>query len=136
LIAIVDTGPLFATLDADDEDHLRSRAVLERIDLDFIIPSLVIAEVAYFAGRKLGPSVEAQFLRQLGLFEVESPSIEDWPRIADLVEKYGDFPLGATDASVAILAERLKTDLIVTLDRRHFGALRMSDGRPFRLLPE
>lgn len=40
------------------------------------------------------------------------------------------------DASVAVLAERLRTDLIVTLDRRHFGAIRMSDGGSFRLLPD
>jgi hypothetical protein len=67
---------------------------------------------------------------------VESPASEDWSFIANLVERYSDFPLGGTDASVAVLAERLGTDLIVTLDRRHFGALRMSDGRPFTLLPE
>ena len=40
------------------------------------------------------------------------------------------------DASVAILADRLDTDLIVTLDRRHFGAIRSPRGRAFRLLPE
>jgi predicted nucleic acid-binding protein len=46
------------------------------------------------------------------------------------------FPLGGADVSVAVLAERLGTGLIVTLDRRHFGAIRMSDGRPFQLLPD
>jgi hypothetical protein len=53
-----------------------------------------------------------------------------------MVERYSDFPLGGTDASAAVLAERLGTDLIVTLDRRHFGAIRMSNGQPFRMLPE
>jgi predicted nucleic acid-binding protein len=67
---------------------------------------------------------------------VEAPVPEEWPAIASLVEKYGDFPLGATDASVVVLAERLGTDLLITLDRRHFSAIRMSNGRPFRLLPD
>jgi hypothetical protein len=40
------------------------------------------------------------------------------------------------DASIVILADRLDTDLIVTLDRRHFGAIRSPRGRTFRLLPE
>ena len=40
------------------------------------------------------------------------------------------------DASIAVLADRLDTDLIVTLDRRHFGAIRSPQGRTFRLLPE
>lgn len=97
---------------------------------------MVVAEACYLIGRDLGADVEANFLRSLATFSVETPGIDDWPLIARLVERYSDFPLGSTDASVAVLAERLGTDLIVTLDRRHFGAIRMSDGRPFRLLPD
>ena len=136
MIAIVDAGPLYAAVDADDYDHARCLEVLERTDLDLVVPALVVAEVSYLVGRRLGPSIEAAFLRGLSALEVEAPSLEDWPAIADLVERYGDFPLGGTDASVAVLAERLGTDLVLTLDRRHFGAIRMPDGRPFRLLPD
>jgi predicted nucleic acid-binding protein len=136
VIAIVDSGPLYAAVDEDDLDHARCVAVLERADLDLIVPALVVAEVAYLVGRRLGAAVEAEFLRGLARLEVEAPAAEDWPAIADLVARYGDFPLGGTDASVAVLGQRLGTDLIVTLDRRHFGAIRSHDGRPFRLLPE
>jgi predicted nucleic acid-binding protein len=136
LIAIVDAGPLLAALDVDDRDHVASVAIMERADLELVVPTLVVSEVCYFAGRRLGASVEAEFLRSMASFEVLAPLPEDWPLIANLVERYSDFPLGGTDASVAVLAERLGTDLIVTLDRRHFGAIRMSDGRPFRFLPE
>ena len=97
---------------------------------------MVVAEVCYYLGDRFSASVEANFLRGLQSMRVASPAREDWPIIASLVERYSDFPLGGTDASVAVLAERLGTDLIVTLDRRHFGALRMSDGRAFTLLPE
>jgi len=45
-------------------------------------------------------------------------------------------PLGGTDASVAALADRLRTDVIVTLDRRHFRVLRTKEGASFRLLPD
>jgi predicted nucleic acid-binding protein len=95
-----------------------------------------VTEVCYFAAKYFGADVEATFLRGLQLFTVEAPARDDWPLIANLVERYSDFPLGGTDASVAVLAERLGTDIIITLDRRHFGAIRMSDGRPFTLLPE
>ena len=44
--------------------------------------------------------------------------------------------LGGTDASVVALAERLNTDLIITLDRRHFNAVRPRHCLAFRLLPE
>lgn len=136
MIAIVDAGPLYAAVDIDDDDHVRCLEVLQRADLELVVPALVIAEVTYLVGRRLGATIEAAFLRGLSIVEVEAPSVEDWPAIASLVERYGDFPLGGTGASVAVLAERLGTDLIVTLDRRHFNAMRMNDGRPFRLLPE
>ncbi len=136
MIAIVDSGPLYAAVDADDDDHLRCLDVLQSGGLELVVPALVIAEVTYLVGRRLGAATEAAFLRGLAALEVEAPAVDDWPNIGALVEKYGDFLLGGTDASVAVLAERLETDLIVTLDRRHFAALRMTNGRPFRLLPE
>ena len=136
MIAIVDSGPLYAAVDADDDDHGRCLEVLQRSDLELVVPALVVAEVTYLVGRRLGAATEAAFLRGLATLEVESPTLDDWPAIADLVERYGDFPLGGTDASVAVLAKRLGTDVIVTLDRRHFGAIRSAPGRPFRLLPD
>ena len=136
MIAIVDAGPLYAALDVNDRAHRRSLDVLERRDLELVIPALVVAEVSYFAGKNLGADIEANFLRVLETLSVETPAREDWPLIANLVERYSDFPLGATDASVAVLAERLGTNLIVTLDRRHFAALRLSTGGPFTLLPD
>ena len=136
MIAIVDAGPLYASLDVNDRDHWRCRDVLQRRDLDLIIPTLVVAEVCYFAEKNLGGDVESSFLRALETMSVESPASEDWPLIANLVERYSDFPLGAADASVAVLAERFGTDLIVTLDRRHFAALRTSNGGAFTMLPD
>lgn len=136
LIAIVDAGPLYAVADADDLDHARCRQVLEREDLQLVFPALVIAEAAYLIGSRLGAMAESAFIRSLARFEVESPAPEDWDRIAGLVERYADFPLGASDASVAVLADRLGADTIVTLDRRHFAALRSEAGASYRLLPD
>lgn len=136
MIAIVDSGPLYAAVDGGDADHERSVEVLERSDLQLVIPALAIAEVTYIVGKRLGPRVEAAFLRSLEGFDVEAPSAQDWPRIADLVQEYAEFPLGGTDASVIALAERLGTDIVITLDRRHFGAIRPAHGGALQLLPE
>ena len=134
--AILDAGPLYAAADVHDLNHATSLQVLSRRDLDLVIPALVVTEVTQLIGRRLGAVAEAVFLRGLAGFAIEPPAVEDWPLIADLVERYADFPLGTVDASVAVLADRLDTDLIVTLDRRHFGAIRSPQGRSFRLLPE
>jgi predicted nucleic acid-binding protein len=134
MIAIVDTSALYAALDTRDAHHERCVEVFERPDLEFIVPTLVVTEIAYFLGDREGAAAEGAFLRTLEAMEVEAPSREEWPLIADLVERYADFPLGAVDASIAVLAERMSTDLIVTLNRQHFAALRPARG-PFRLLP-
>ncbi len=134
-LAIVDTGPLLATVNRADPDHLACLAVLESSTLDFLIPALCVAEATYLVGRRHGPSVEASFLRGLEGFDVQAPRPEDWLRIAELVETYADLPLGGTDASVVALAERHEADAILTLDRRHFTVVRPRHG-DIRLLPE
>jgi len=54
-IAIVDGGPLYAAVAADDDDHAQCVAVLERADLELVVPALVVAEATYLIGRRLGP---------------------------------------------------------------------------------
>lgn len=92
MLAVVDAGPLYATADADDDDHEACRAVLSRADLRLVIPPLVVAEATYFVGGRLGARAEAAFLRGVGALDVEGPAPEDFSRIADLVESYADFP--------------------------------------------
>jgi predicted nucleic acid-binding protein len=136
VLAIVDSGPLYAVTDTDDQDHLRSLAALQQAGLQLVIPALVVAEVTYLVGRRLGAEAEARFLRGLAELEVEAPAVEDWSRIGELVEQYQNVPLGGTDASVIALAERIGSETVVTLDRRHFGAVEPRHCRAFRLLPE
>jgi hypothetical protein len=133
--AVVDAGPLYAAADVDDEDHAASVAVLSRPDLRLVAPALVIAEATYFVGRRLGAVAEGAFLRGLATVDVEAPGVDDFARMAELVEEYADFPLGGTDASVVALAERLGAPIVVTLDRRHFGAVRPNHREAFELLP-
>jgi hypothetical protein len=134
-LAIVDAGPLYAVADDDDQDHVAARATLERGDLRLVIPALVIAQATYFVGRRLGAAAEARFIDGLGEMDVEAPTTEDFARMAELVAQYSDFPLGGTDASLIALAERLDTDVVVTLDRRHFGAVTPRHCQVFTILP-
>ena len=135
MLAVVDAGPLYATTDADDQDHEACREVLARADLRLVIPALVVAEATYFVGRRLGPHAEATFLRALGALDIEGPAPEDFNRIAELVETYADFPLGGTDASVVALAERIGAEVVITLDHRHFAAVKPRNRDAFQLLP-
>ena len=134
-IAVVDSGPLLAVANRADPDHAECRKVLEDPSLRLVIPALCVAEVSYLLGRRQGPQIEARFLRGLTELDVRAPDQRGWLRIGELVERYADFPLGGVDASVAALAESLETDLVVTLDHRHFSVLEGPRGGRFQLLP-
>lgn len=136
MLAIVDTGPLYAAADADDDDHEACLAVLARGDLELIVPALVVAEATYLIGSRLGARAEAVFLRVMKDWHVAAPEPDDWVAMASRVERYGDFPLGGTDAFVSVLADRMGTGWIVTLDHRHFTAISSNAGRPYQLLPD
>jgi predicted nucleic acid-binding protein len=134
-LAVVDAGPLYAAADADDDEHSICRATLSQPDLRLVVPALVVAEATHFVGRRLGAAAERAFLHGLGGLDVEAPTSDDFERMAQLVDQYADFPLGGTDASVIALAERLGAAVIVTLDHRHFGAVRPRHRDGFQLLP-
>ena len=55
--------------------------------------------------------------------------------MAELVRQYANFPLGATDASIVALAERLDARTIITLDRRHFAAIGPRHCEQFEVFP-
>jgi predicted nucleic acid-binding protein len=131
-LAVVDAGPLYAAADADDADdadHAESVAVLADPTLRLVVQAHILR------GRRSGAKAESAFLRGLGSLDVESPDGSDFGRMAELVDEYADFPLGGTDASVIALAERLDAGTVVTLDRRHFAAVRPRHLETFELLP-
>ncbi len=136
MLVVLDTGPLYAALDRDDDDHEACAELLRRQNLRPVIPALVVAEVSYLAATRLGAEVEAKFVSALSDFDVDAPPPPEWERIAELIRRYADFPLGATDASVVALAERLDTPYVATLDHRHFRAVKPRHCETLKLLPE
>lgn len=101
------------------------------------MPTLVITEVSYLLGTRLGATAEVRFLGDLaaGDLDVEPVKAGDWLRIAELVYRYRDQSLGTVDASVVATAERLGVTRIFTLDRRHFSVVRPSHTPAFEILP-
>jgi len=96
-----------------------------------------VAEVTYLIGTRLSWQAEVRFLGDLagGSFVLESVHPADTVRIAELVARYHDLPLGTVDASVIAAAERLTVSHIATTDRRHFGVVRAAHTDTLELLP-
>ena len=123
---LVDTGPLVAAANRKDAHHTASVAALAAARPPRLVPGLVIAEVSYLLARDANPTVEAEFLRSFatGFLALADIIVADLDRSAELVEQYADLPLGATDACLVALAERLGIVELATLDRRHFSVVR------------
>jgi uncharacterized protein len=128
---------LYAYIDADDAHHAASRELLETHPGPLIVPSLVVTEVSYLLGTRLGWEPEVRFLGDLagGAFTLEPVLPGDLIRIAELVAQYHDLPLGTVDGSVIASAERLRVIEIATVDPRHFSVVRPSHVEAFILLP-
>lgn len=135
---MVDAGPLYAYVDADDAHHAASLDLLQHHVGLLLVPVLVVTEVAYLLATRLGASAEVRFLGDMASGALTPVDVEpaDWLRMAALVARYADMALGTVDASVVAAAERLGIGTIATLDRRHFSAVRPSHVESFVLVPD
>jgi predicted nucleic acid-binding protein len=136
-VLIVDAGPLYAAAARRDKHHERSVQLLSSAERPLLVPELVLTEVSYLLGDRIGAHAELAFVRSLAAGElvVEPVLDSDWGRIEELMEQYVDLPLGMVDASVVALAERRGLEIIATLDERHFRVVKPRHTQGFTLVP-
>lgn len=133
---IVDTSLLLAAFVPDQRRHAECAQVLRTVR-PLVLSPLVLAELDYLTARIAGVDAELTLLAELssGAYELASFGLDDMALARTVVERYRDLPLGLTDASLVVLADRYDTDAIGTLDERHFRVVRSLSGRPLRILP-
>ena len=135
---VLDTSFVYALKDSGDAWHPRvARWYASVSDEDFATTPLVLAEVDLLLRSRLGPDGTRALRQDLAHGALVT---EWWPaaavEAAAVAERYSDLGLSLTDASLVVLAARVETDAIATLDERHFRAVRPLTGSPaFRILP-
>ncbi len=124
-------------MDADDRRHNDSLDLFETDPGPLVVPTLVVTEVVYLVGTRLGYEAEVRLLGDFaaGTFVAEPVQPADWMRIAELVATYSDLELGTVDASVVTVCERLGVTEVATLDRRDFEVVRPRHVPRLTLLP-
>lgn len=134
---LADTGPLVAVANEHDQHHAECLELLETHPGPVLVPAPVIVEVCQLLASRRGTRAEATFLAAIGAGELEVVDLgtDDYTRAAQLVTQYDNLPLGAVDASVISVAERLRVTEIATLDRRDFPVVQPSHITAFSLLP-
>ena len=135
---ILDTGPLYASLDRSDADYVTCRRLIETADEPLVIPAPVLVEVDYWVHVRLHSGIFLALLDDIisGAYRLEEPQPSDYRRIRELCDTYDDFDIGFVDAAVLAVVERLNEPKLATLDHRHFRVLRPRHVDVLRLLPD
>jgi uncharacterized protein len=136
-LILLDTSGMLAALAANQQSHAEARAALEQARPPYILSPFVLAELDYLIAREGGQAAEVAFLHEVaaGAYDLVPFVHDDVVMATTVIEQYRDLQIGLADASIVVLAGRLGAVDLLTLDERHFRALRTPSGKPFRILP-
>ncbi len=125
---LADTGPLYAAIDPDDALHTRSREEMNRLARDkreVLVAWPTVLEACTLLRFRLGAAVASRWLSELlETSFVVNPTPEDYLAAVRLVRKFPDQSITLFDATVSVLAQRMKTE-VWTYDH-HFDVMRVS----------
>ena len=134
---VLDTSGLLAAIDSSQRFHDAAREVLNEAMVPLILSPFVLAELDYLLATRVGDAAERALLEEVArnTYRLAQFSGRDVVEAMQVIEQYADLRISLADASNVVLANRHDTLDVLTLDERHFRALRGPGGRPFRLLP-
>ena len=129
----VDTSAVVTLISRNDRHHEAAQATLAEDPPDTVVPASILSEIAWVVGGRLGERGVRNFLAGV----IEGSTLldcgdSDLPRILELMVRFGDLPLGFSDAAVIACAERNGGD-VLTFDRRDFEVV--ARDVPITLLP-
>jgi len=136
-VILLDTSAVLAALFPDQHHHETCVRAIEESTPPRVISPIVLAELDYFITKYSSVSLELQFFGEIsqGVYNLASFSREDLDEAVQIIKVYHDLNIGLADASIVVLAKRYDTRDVLTLDERHFRAMRPPGRRSFRILP-
>ena len=134
---LVDTSGLFAAIDRSQRTHQACAQVIASRDGPFLLSPFVLAELDYLLGKRVNAAAQDALLAEVerGAYRLEPFLAADVAAARRTLSKYPSLNLGITDASIIVLADRYNLRDVLTLDERHFRAIRTGKGKRFRILP-
>ncbi|MGH8702134.1 MAG: type II toxin-antitoxin system VapC family toxin [Burkholderiales bacterium] len=134
---LLDTSGLLSALDESQRHHRECAALLAEASPPLLLSPFVLAELDYLLMRHIGRRAQMELLEEVarGAYQLELFGADDVARAKEVVEQYADLEIGLADASIVVLAERHAVAEVLTLDQRHFRALRIERRKRFKVLP-
>jgi uncharacterized protein len=136
-VILIDTSGLLAALFPDQRRHKECAAALRRAEPPRIISPFVLAELDYLILKYAGVEVELMFLDEVrrGVYDLADMGPYEMADVQAVIKKYASLRVGLADATTVVLAEKHMTRDVLTLDERHFRAMKTKSRKSFRILP-
>ena len=134
---LLDTSGLLSALDESQRYHHECAKLLDQVSPPLLLSPFVLAELDYLLMRHIGQRAQAALLEEVarGAYQLEAFAAGDVARAKEVLVRYADLEIGLADASIVVLAERHAASEVLTLDQRHFRALRIERRKRFKILP-
>jgi predicted nucleic acid-binding protein len=123
---LVDTGPLYAAIDPSDVQHRRALSELQKLARnrrEVLVSSPILLEAYSLVRRRFDPNIAFGWLAEIGEATLVYPTPQDYRHAMAKVQTYVDQPITLFDATLAILALRMKLQ-VWTYDH-HFDVMRV-----------
>ena len=122
---LLDTSAILSLSDKSSVINETVKNLVLNEDHLYIVPSTVIVETCQLLKYRFGAIYEIKFLQEIQLsnFIMETVGFEDIHRIIEILKKYSDLGAGYVDSSIVAIAERLGTNKVITLDKKHFTVM-------------
>jgi predicted nucleic acid-binding protein len=113
---IVDTGPIVALLDADDQQHAWVKTQFARLRPPLLTCEAVLTESCFLIARGGGDASAVIQLAERGVLSVAQLFDAEAASIARLMRRYENVPMSLADACLVRLIERTSQATLFTLD--------------------
>jgi predicted nucleic acid-binding protein len=113
---VVDTGPIVAFLDADDQYHDWANAQFARLRPPLVTCEAVLTEACFLVDRGGGDTTAVVQLVERGVLSVVRLFDAEAARIARLMRRYKNVPMTLADACLVRLVELTPQATLFTVD--------------------
>jgi predicted nucleic acid-binding protein len=113
---IVDTGPIVALIDADDQYHSWAKVQFARLRPPLITCESALTEACFLLARAKVNPIAATQLVERGVLRVQSLFDDEARSIGNLIRRYANVPMSLADACLVRLVELTPNSTLFSVD--------------------
>ena len=120
---VVDTGPLVAVLNANDEHHAWAREVFGQLSPSVFTCEAVLSEAQFLLQERGGDPLAVLVWVQQGVISLAFDAASEIERLLEVQRSYRNLPMDFADACLVRMTELHERSIVLTTDS-HFRIYR------------